>query len=80
MLKNISGMSEGISHHSDAGRQRPHLHDAEQLHCVVLPVVEDLVAEHRADGVVAHVVGDSDPAPASGSCFSFNRQLSTVSN
>ena len=39
------------------------LHDAEELHGVVLAVVEDLVAEHGAHGVVAHVVGDPDPAP-----------------
>ena len=34
------------------------------LHGVVLAVVEDLVAEHRAHGVVAHVVGHADAAPA----------------
>ena len=39
------------------------LHDAEELHGVVLAVVEDLVAEHGANRVVAHVVGDPDPAP-----------------
>ena len=39
------------------------LHDAEELHGVVLAVVEDLVAEHGAHRVVAHVVGDPDPAP-----------------
>lgn len=42
------------------------LHDAEELYGVVLAVVEDLVAEHGAHGVVAHVVGDPDPAPAHG--------------
>lgn len=42
------------------------LHDAEELHGVVLAVVEDLVAEHGAHGVVAHVVGDPDPAPEHG--------------
>ena len=39
------------------------LHDAEKLHGVVLAVIEDLVAEHRAHGVVADVVGDPDAAP-----------------
>ena len=42
------------------------LHDAEELHGVVLPVIEDLVAEHRAHRVVAHVVGDPDTAPEHG--------------
>ena len=40
-----------------------YLHDAEELNCVVLPVIEDLVAEHGAHGVVANVVGNSDPTP-----------------
>ena len=39
------------------------LHDAEKLHGVVLAVIKDLVAEHRAHGVVADVVGDPDPTP-----------------
>ena len=39
------------------------LHDAEKLHGVVLAVIEYLVAEHRAHGVVADVVGDPDAAP-----------------
>ena len=39
------------------------LHDAEKLHGVVLAVIEDLVAEHGAHGVIADVVGDPDPTP-----------------
>ena len=39
------------------------LHDAEELNGVVLAVIEDLVAEHGAHGIVAHVVGDPDTAP-----------------
>ena len=42
------------------------LHDTEQLHGVIFAVIEDLVAEHRAHGVVAHVVGDPDTAPEHG--------------
>ena len=33
---------------------------------MVLAVVEDLVAEHRAHGVIADVVGDPDAAPDDG--------------
>ena len=40
-----------------------YLHDAEELDCVVLPVIEDLVAEHRAHWVVANVIGNSDATP-----------------
>ena len=39
------------------------LHHAEKLHGVVLAIIEDFVAEHRAHGVVADVVGDPDAAP-----------------
>ena len=42
------------------------LHHTQQLHGVVFAVIEDLVAEHRAHGVVSHVVGDSDAAPDHG--------------
>ena len=65
-------MSRGIFSSFRYRRQRPlfsYLHHAEQLDSVVLPVVEDLVAEHGAHGVVTHVVGDSDAAPASSSCL-----------
>ena len=40
-----------------------YLHDAEELDSVVFPVIEDLVAEHGAHGVVADVVGNSDATP-----------------
>ena len=39
------------------------LHDAEELHGVVLAVIEYLVTEHSAHGVVPDVVGDPDAAP-----------------
>ena len=42
------------------------LHDTQQLHSVVFAVIEDLVAEHGAHGVVAHVVRDPDAAPEHG--------------
>ena len=47
-----------------------YLHDAEELDCVVLAVVEDLVAEHCAHGVVTDVVRHSDSPPANNPFYS----------
>merc|ERR1719361_2969052 len=49
--------------HPSVHSQREVLHDTEELDCVVLAVVEDLVAEHCAHGVVTDVVRHSDSPP-----------------
>ena len=60
----VVALVDDAARHAAVHPQREVLADAEELHGVVLAVVEDLVAEHGAHGVVPHVVGHTDAAPA----------------
>lgn len=60
----VVALVDDAARHAAVHPQREVLADAEELHGVVLAVVEDLVAEHGAHGVVANIVGNSDATPA----------------
>ena len=70
MTSEVSHLEEFVVALVDDGPGQASVHaesevllDGEQLHPVVLPVREDLVAEHCAHWVVPDVVGNPDPAP-----------------